>query len=64
MLQEFGEGKVSRMSNVNAFWTAPAPSITSARRLLRRRGRLYVIYEPPSAARLASMWRDARRGGG
>lgn len=52
------------MSNVNAFWTAPAPSITSARRLLRRRGRLYVIYEPPSAARLASMWRDARRGGG
>ena len=41
--------------NVNAFWTAPAPSITSARRLLRRGGHLYVIYEPPSAARLASV---------
>jgi SAM-dependent methyltransferase len=41
--------------NLNVFWTRPAPSINSAQRLLRRGGRLYVLYEPPSAARRASL---------
>lgn len=37
--------------NVNAFWTDPERSLTSASRLLRPRGRLYLTYETPSAAR-------------
>jgi SAM-dependent methyltransferase len=39
--------------NVNAFWTAPAPSLASLARLLRPGGRAFLVYEPPSAARLA-----------
>lgn len=42
--------------NVNAFWTEPVPSLASALRLLRARGRLCLVYEPPSAARVAA-WR-------
>jgi SAM-dependent methyltransferase len=38
--------------NVNAFWTAPAPSLASLARLLTPRGRAYLVYEPPSASRL------------
>jgi SAM-dependent methyltransferase len=41
--------------NVNAFWTEPTPSLESATRLLRPRGRLYLVYEPPSAARAAAL---------
>lgn len=37
--------------NVNAFWTAPRASFAAARRLLRPRGRLCLVYEPPTAAR-------------
>lgn len=36
--------------NVNAFWTDPAPTFASVRRLLRPRGTLVVVYEPPSPA--------------
>jgi cyclopropane fatty-acyl-phospholipid synthase-like methyltransferase len=42
--------------NVNAFWTEPASSIASVRRLLRRGGAVYLTYEPPTEARL----RDVR----
>jgi cyclopropane fatty-acyl-phospholipid synthase-like methyltransferase len=42
--------------NVNAFWTAPAPAIAAVRPLLRRGGAVYLVYEPPTAARL----RDVR----
>ena len=38
--------------NVNAFWTAPGPSLASLSRLLRPAGRAFIIYEPPSASRL------------
>lgn len=41
--------------NVNAFWTQPEATIDAARRLLRRRGRLTLCYEPPSAAQLARL---------
>jgi SAM-dependent methyltransferase len=41
--------------NVNAFWTTPRPSLTSLRRLLRRNGRAYLVYEPPSAAKLREL---------
>jgi cyclopropane fatty-acyl-phospholipid synthase-like methyltransferase len=41
--------------NVNAFWTTPAPTIASVRRLLRRRGAVYLVYEPPSVARLREL---------
>lgn len=41
--------------NVNAFWTAPAPSLASLARLLRPGGRAYLVYEPPSASRLADV---------
>lgn len=37
--------------NINAFWTAPAPTLADVRRLLRPRGALHLVYEPPSAAR-------------
>jgi len=43
--------------NVNAFWTAPAPTCAALRRLLRRDGIAFLTYEPPSAHRL----RDLRR---
>jgi protein-L-isoaspartate O-methyltransferase len=36
--------------NVNAFWTTPATSCASVVRLLGRKGRAYLIYEPPSDA--------------
>jgi SAM-dependent methyltransferase len=38
--------------NVNAFWTAPAPSLASLSRLLRPGGRAFIVYEPPTASRL------------
>jgi hypothetical protein len=38
--------------NVNAFWTTPARSIPSLARLLASRGSVYLVYEPPSEARL------------
>lgn len=38
--------------NVNAFWTEPAPTIASVRRLLRPGGVVYLVYEPPTAAGL------------
>jgi cyclopropane fatty-acyl-phospholipid synthase-like methyltransferase len=41
--------------NVNAFWAKPGPSLTSLHRLLRRNGRAYLIYEPPSAAKLREL---------
>jgi SAM-dependent methyltransferase len=44
--------------NVNAFWTAPAPSMASLARLLRSGGRAFLVYEPPSASRLAAIRRE------
>lgn len=41
--------------NVNAFWTAPAPSFAAARQALRADGILFLVYEPPSAERLQSL---------
>jgi len=41
--------------NVNAFWTAPAPSLASLAQLLRPGGRAFLVYEPPSATRLAAV---------
>lgn len=41
--------------NVNAFWTAPAPSLASLAQLLRPGGRAFIVYEPPSASRLAAL---------
>ena len=38
--------------NVNAFWTAPPPTIAGVRRLLEPNGRAYLTYEPPTSARL------------
>jgi cyclopropane fatty-acyl-phospholipid synthase-like methyltransferase len=46
--------------NVNAFWTAPAPSFSAARRTLSADGALFLVYEPPSAARLRSLRRQLR----
>lgn len=37
--------------NVNAFWTAPAPSLAGLRRLARRDSGVHLVYEPPSASR-------------
>jgi SAM-dependent methyltransferase len=44
--------------NVNAFWTAPAPSMASLARLLRPGGGAFLVYAPPSASRLAAIRRD------
>jgi protein-L-isoaspartate O-methyltransferase len=44
-------GKVFAV-NVNAFWTAPAPSLAALRRLLQSPGAAYLVYEPPTTARL------------
>lgn len=44
--------------NVNAFWTEPAPSFERARRLLRPRGRVVLVYEPPSAERAEALRRS------
>ena len=47
-------GKVFAV-NVNAFWTAPAPSLAALGRLLERAGTAYLVYEPPTAARLREL---------
>ena len=54
-----GTGRYDRVLaiNVNAFWTAPEPSFTALAALLAPGGRAYLVYEPPSPARL----REARR---
>lgn len=44
--------------NVNAFWTAPAVSLESVKRLLAPRGGLYLIYEPPSEGQLQKIRRS------
>jgi SAM-dependent methyltransferase len=41
--------------NVNAFWTQPAASNLHLARLLRPSSLAYLIYEPPSAARLKEL---------
>jgi SAM-dependent methyltransferase len=41
--------------NVNAFWTAPVPSLGALERLLQPRSTAYLVYEPPSAARLDAL---------
>jgi hypothetical protein len=46
--------------NVNAFWTAPAPSFAAARRALGADGSLFLVYEPPSAERFRSLRRQLR----
>ncbi len=38
--------------NVNAFWTAPAPSLAALARLLQPAGVAHLVYEPPTAVRL------------
>src|SRR5690606_19888113 len=47
--------------NVNAFWTAPGPSLASLARLLAPGGRAYLVYEPPSAAQVAELGELLRR---
>ncbi|HEY6080238.1 MAG TPA: hypothetical protein VIW29_15600 [Polyangiaceae bacterium] len=47
-------GKVLAV-NVNAFWTAPEPSLSSLLRLLLTTGRAYLVYEPPSLARARAL---------
>ena len=37
--------------NVNAFWTRPGPSLTSVAQLLAASGRVYLVFEAPSAER-------------
>lgn len=46
--------------NVNAFWTAPAPSFAAARRAMGVDGSLFLVYEPPSAERFGSLRRQLR----
>jgi len=41
--------------NVNAFWTTPAGSLACIRPLLRPRGDVYLVYQPPTAARLRAV---------
>ena len=41
--------------NVNAFWTTPALSLAALRRLLAPAGAAYLVYEPPTAARLREL---------
>jgi SAM-dependent methyltransferase len=41
--------------NVNAFWTAPEPSLAALGRLLASRGLAYLVYEPPSAVQLRKL---------
>lgn len=38
--------------NVNVFWLGPAKELAAIRRVLAPGGRLYLFYEPPSAAQL------------
>jgi len=49
-----GSGRFDRVLaiNVNAFWTEPAASVAALRELLAPTGRVYLIYEPPSPAKL------------
>ena len=49
-----GRGRFDRALaiNVNAFWTTPAPSLEALRELLSPRGRAFLVFEPPSPARL------------
>jgi SAM-dependent methyltransferase len=44
--------------NVNAFWTAPAPSFDALSRLLQTGGRTFLVYEPPSVSRLTAVRRE------
>jgi cyclopropane fatty-acyl-phospholipid synthase-like methyltransferase len=46
--------------NVNAFWTAPAPSFAAARRASGADGLLFLVYEPPSSERFQSLRRQLR----
>jgi len=41
--------------NVNAFWTAPAPSLAALKRLLHPQGAAYLTYEPPTTSRLRQL---------
>jgi SAM-dependent methyltransferase len=53
--------------NVNVFWTRPAPALAVVRRLLRPRGLLCLVFEPPSAVqarRVADAIARALRDGG
>jgi protein-L-isoaspartate O-methyltransferase len=54
-----GAGRFARILaiNVNAFWTAPGPNVSALVELLAPDGRAFLVYEPPSPARL----REARR---
>jgi protein-L-isoaspartate O-methyltransferase len=44
--------------NVNAFWVEPAKSLPALAGLLAKSGRAYLVYEPPSASRAASLEAD------
>lgn len=41
--------------NVNAFWTAPGPSLAALAALLQPGGTAHLVYEPPTAARLDAL---------
>lgn len=43
--------------NVNAFWTAPAPSLSALARVVLSRGGAWLVYEPPTATVLRRLQR-------
>jgi SAM-dependent methyltransferase len=52
-----GRGRFDRVLaiNVNAFWTEPRPSVAALAELLAPTGRVFLVWEPPTAARLRQM---------
>lgn len=46
--------------NVNVFWLNPARELAVVRQALRPKGRLFLFYEPPAAARLARIGKACR----
>lgn len=53
--------------NVNLFWTDARAEIPVVRKLLTKKGRLYLFYEPPAAAlrdRITGLIRDKLQGSG
>ena len=54
-----GGGRFDRVLaiNVNAFWTDPGPSVAALGKLLAPTGRVFLVYEPPTPARLREMRR-------
>lgn len=54
-----GRGRFDRVLaiNVNAFWTEPRPSVAALAALLSPAGRVFLVWEPPTSAKLQEMKR-------